>query len=48
MAILEETVARDQVLSPIEFLTIVRDSGLETPEEATEFMREDRDARSDR
>lgn len=45
MAILEQSVARDQLLSPSEFLDMVRKSGLQTPEEATYFVREDRDAR---
>ena len=45
MAILEESVARERVLTPSDFLAAVRESGLTTPEEATHFVREDRDAR---
>ena len=45
MAILEHSVARDHPLSPSDFLDMVRNSGLQTPEEATYFVREDRDAR---
>ena len=48
MAILEETVKKERLLSPAEFLTAVRAAGLKTPAEAESLVREDRDARSRR
>ena len=48
LAILEETVKKERLLSPAEFLTAVRAAGLKTPAEAESLVREDRDARSRR
>ncbi len=45
LAILEESVAAKPLLTPAEVLARVRASGLRAPEEATRFVREDRDAR---
>jgi antitoxin FitA len=46
--ILEETVVKEQGLTPAEFLSELRAAGLRTPEESAKFVREDRDARSGR
>lgn len=45
MSILEETVAKEELLSPAELLSELRRSGISTPAEASKFVREDRDAR---
>jgi len=45
LAILEETVQEERSLTPAELLAKLRAGGLETPEEAADFVREDRDAR---
>jgi len=47
-AILEESVVKEQWLTPAEFLAELRATGLRTPEESAKFVREDRDARSGR
>ncbi|OGL44679.1 MAG: hypothetical protein A2161_16160 [Candidatus Schekmanbacteria bacterium RBG_13_48_7] len=46
MAILEEIVTAEQPLTAQEFLASIRLSGLETPDEATKIIRNDRDVRS--
>lgn len=48
LAILEETVARDEPLTPGEVLEKVRASGLHTPSESASLVRADRDARAGR
>ena len=48
LAILEETVKKERLLTPAEFLKAVRATGLKTPAEAESLVREDRDARSRR
>jgi hypothetical protein len=48
LAILEETVKKERLLTPAEFLKTVRAARLKTPAEAESFVREDRDARSRR
>jgi len=48
LAILEETVKKERVLTPAEFLKVVRAAGVKTPAEAEALVREDRDARSRR
>ena len=48
MAILEESLTRETLLTPAELLAKIRASGLRTPDEAAKFVREDRDARSRR
>jgi plasmid stability protein len=48
MAILEESVTEEAPLTPKELLERVRTIGLRTPQESVEFIREDRDARSNR
>jgi hypothetical protein len=45
MSILEETVAKEELLSPEDLLSELRRAGVRTPAEATKFVREDRDAR---
>jgi plasmid stability protein len=45
LAILEAGVADQQLLTPAEVLETVRAAGLQTPEEAVQFIRTDRDAR---
>ena len=45
LVILEESVSAKPLLTPAEVLSRVRASGLRTPDEATRFVREDRDAR---
>lgn len=47
-AILEESVVKEQGLTPVEFLSKLRADGLRTPEESAKFVRKDRDARSGR
>jgi antitoxin FitA len=44
LVILEETVGKEDALTPAELLTTVRALGLRPPEESAEFVREDRDA----
>lgn len=44
LVILEETVGKEEVLTPVELLATVRALGLRSPEESAEFVREDRDA----
>jgi len=48
MAILEESVGKERVLTPAELLKRVRGSGLKTPGESAAFIRDDRDARQGR
>jgi antitoxin FitA len=48
LAILEETVREERLLTPVEFLKAVRAAGLKSPAEAESLVREDRDARSRR
>ena len=48
MAILENSLSDGLPLRPEEVLARVRGLGLETPEEAVEIVRRDRDARSRR
>ncbi len=48
MAILEESLANQKVLTPAELLSEVRAIGLKTPGESVVYMRQDRDARSRR
>jgi antitoxin FitA len=48
LVILNESVTQEQVLKPSEVLIELRRIGLKTPAEASRFVREDRDARSDR
>jgi plasmid stability protein len=45
MAILEEAVAAEQRLTPEDLLREVRGLGLNTPAEAVEMIRKDRDSR---
>lgn len=45
MTILEDAVSEDDAISPEEALERVRSIGLETPREAAEMIRSDRDAR---
>jgi len=45
MAILEESVGNERFLTPAELLKRVRSSGLKTPGESADFIRDDRDAR---
>jgi len=44
IAILEESVAGEQALTPMELFGRVRALGLETPSESAAFVRQDRDA----
>ncbi len=44
LAILEESVAGEQTLTPVELAARLKELGLETPSESTRFIREDRDA----
>ncbi len=46
LAILEESVASAETLTPAQVLARVRATGLHTPSESTDFVREDRDDRS--
>ena len=48
MKILEEAVADEPAATPAEILAEVRALGLKSRDEATEMIREDRDARSGR
>ena len=48
LAVLEESVASEHVLTPSELLAAVRKSGLETGEESAKLIRKDRDVRSRR
>jgi plasmid stability protein len=45
LAILEESVASEQILTPSELLAAVRKSGLKTGEESAKLVRKDRDVR---
>jgi plasmid stability protein len=45
ISILEETVAKEEVLSPEDLLSALRRADISTPAEASKFVREDRDAR---
>jgi len=44
VVILEESVAREQVLKPARLLAEVRAGGIKTSEEAARFIRKERDA----
>ncbi|HUT84767.1 MAG: Arc family DNA-binding protein [Proteobacteria bacterium] len=48
IAILEENVTTKRSLTPLELLSEVRASALNTPEESADFIRKERDARSRR
>lgn len=48
LVILEETVARDGRLNPSELLREIRSTGLRTPAESAQFVREERDAHAGR
>jgi plasmid stability protein len=48
LAILEESMQDEQILTPAELLTAVRGSGLRTSEESSKVIRKERDARSRR
>jgi len=48
LAILEESVASEQILTPSELLVAVRKSGLKTGEESAKLIRKERDVRSRR
>jgi plasmid stability protein len=48
LAVLEESVTSEQILTPSELLAAVRKSGLKTGEESTKLIRKDRDVRSRR
>jgi len=48
MAILEQSVAEEEPITPQQLLARIRTAGLETPREATRLVREDRDGRSRR
>lgn len=48
IAILEENVTTKRSLTPLELLSEVRASALNTPEESAGFIRKERDARSRR
>ena len=45
MSILEETVAKEELLSPQDLLGELFKADIRTPAEAARFVREDRDAR---
>ena len=48
LAILEESAASEQILTPSELLAAVRKFGLKTREESAKLIRKDRDVRSRR
>jgi plasmid stability protein len=48
MAIIEQSVAAAEPLTPAEVFARVRAMGLQTPEESATLVREDRDGRSNR
>ena len=48
IAILEENVTTKRSLTPLDLLSEVRASALNTPEESADFIRKERDARSRR
>jgi antitoxin FitA len=48
LAVLEESVASEQTVTPLEFVKYLKTSGLKTPAESTKSVREDRDADSRR
>lgn len=48
LSILEESVALPEPLTPADVLARVRAGGTQTPDESATFIRDDRDARSDR
>jgi plasmid stability protein len=48
LATLEESVAEEHMLTPVEFIRRLKTLGLETPSESAVFVREDRDADSRR
>jgi len=48
LAILEESVAEQRLLTPADLLAQLRAAGLKTPAEAASFVRKDRHARSGR
>jgi plasmid stability protein len=48
LAVLEESVASERILSPSELLSAVRKSGLKTGEESAKLIRKERDVRSRR
>lgn len=45
LVILEESVGKEGLLTPADLLKRVRRSGLRTPGESADFIRDDRDAR---
>jgi plasmid stability protein len=45
LAILEESVAPERTVTPLEFTQYLKASELKTPAESAKFVREDRDAR---
>ena len=48
LAVLEESVASERILSPSELLSALRKSGLKTGEESAKLIRKERDVRSRR
>lgn len=48
LTILEESLTEDRWLTPRKFLSMVREAGPRTPDEAARMIRKDRDARSRR
>lgn len=48
LAVLEESVASEHILTPLELLADVRKSRLKTGEESAKLIRKERDARSRR
>jgi plasmid stability protein len=48
LAILEESIQDEQIITPAELLAAVRVSGLRTPEESPKLIRKERDVRSRR
>ena len=48
LAILEESIATEQILTPSELLVAVRKSGIKTGEESAKHIRKDRNVRSRR
>ena len=45
LAILEESVASEREVTPLEFMKYLKTLELKTPAESVKFVREDRDAR---
>ena len=48
LAILEQSVAEERLLTPAELLRKIKASGLHTPAESARFIRTDRNARAGR